>query len=789
MAALPNTIVIGDPLDPLFVFHNAEEGTDTDGISKVGGVFAVDVVGDELSVDTATAYVQIGRPPLPVSTTREVYITPEDEIYISPNNQIYYDEITNSGSGGQTGDISAIPYGTPFRWTCDGRLIASFYVERVDRVGRWQWKLTAVSGVGLLDKLDHVGGIYTGQTFQQVATEIVGGAFPFTTAPALANQVVYGWLPYDTRRKNLHRLLLALGASMRRDQNGEATFVFLTSDTPTPITDDRIALGGSVTYNAPATRAEVTEHTFFSSPNDPSEQLFDNTTSGATADNTLVKFNAPMHDLTATSGLTIESSGVNYAYVTGTGTLTGKAYSHITRVVEATAVSPAGTQNVKHLRDDFTLVTLVNSLNVAKRTLAFYSGARTVAARIKLLGERCGDVLSMKDPFYDAMLAFVQTLDVNASSNLLGTAQLVENYTPQFQGNNISTAEVLTGTGTWVSDFTGELTVTVISGGQGGGCGNAGQQNASPSSRSYGGTYNNGMFLAASDAKAGKGGQPGTPGSGGKVYTVTINVTEGQEIAYSCGVGGAGEVFGSGVGHGADGTDTAFGNISSASGTVSPTGYVNPISGELYGTPGDNGIAGNDGTGWEYDENNNLVLVTPEPILANGSLYSNGANGETKVVAGVLWGVLPNGGWNRQAQADANGSFGGGAAYGANGNNGTYGSGYFNPTGSSPRGELSAAVGGTGATALPPPKATGYGHGGTSGNGGGGAGAVGAGMKNTSGNPTDPENATTWIEQNWIDPSVGSALSLSISVTRSNGGDGSDGGEGADGAIILFRGE
>lgn len=780
MPALPNTITIGDLDAPLFVFHNAEEGTNRDGISSVGGVFSVDVSGDELSIDTVTAVVQVGRPPLPLSVTREVYISPDGGVYISPGNTIYYTEQTNAGSGGQTGDVSAIPYGTPFRWECDGRLIASFYCLQPTRIGRWTWQISAVSGVGLLDNLDHVGGIYAGETFSEVAAEIIGGAFPFTVAPALAEQKVYGWLPYAKRRANLHRLLMALGASIRRDENGEVAFVFLTVDSPTDVPDSRIAVNGSVNYDAPATRAEVTEHAFFVSASSEKEQLFDNSQGGGAADSTLVKFDGPMHSLSASEGLEIEESGVNYAVVSGVGTLEGTPYAHVTRVVAADADSPAGAENVKHLHDDFTLISLANSVNVAKRLLAFYSGARLVRARIKLLNERCGDVLSMSDPFYEPMTAFVQSLNVNASSNLLGYAELVENYVPAHQGNNISMSETLTGSGTWTSPFTGELTVVVIAGGQGGGAGNQGGAAPTPTISSYSetssifGSWIQARYIMPRNARAGNGGAHGTRGDGGRVYITTLSVTEGQQISYSCGIGGAGEVFGSGTG-GALGTDTTFGEISSAEGSVYPAGYADPISGVLYALPGADGVDGNDGTGWVVGEDGEPALNVPDPIQVDGTLYSNGSNGESR----SLTATHPTYG---EAGYYVQGGYGGGAAYGSSGADG--GSGYGFIGGS--EATATAAQGGRGADAKAPQKASGYGRGGTSGNGGGGAGAVGTGLKGT-GDPSAYLSATTWIENKGSRDQTRVSLSM-YAPSPAQGGSGSDGGEGADGAVILFRG-
>lgn len=51
MAALPNIIKIGDKITPSFEFDNAS-------IAKVNGIFSVDVIGNEMAVDTVTAVVR-----------------------------------------------------------------------------------------------------------------------------------------------------------------------------------------------------------------------------------------------------------------------------------------------------------------------------------------------------------------------------------------------------------------------------------------------------------------------------------------------------------------------------------------------------------------------------------------------------------------------------------------------------------------------------------------------------------------------------------------------------------
>lgn len=750
--ALPNILTIGPPESPILTLYNQAQNGNGDAIESVSGVFGVDVIGDALSIDEIDAVVHYGGPLDAGMNVWEVYLGPGDEVYLDPDGESVYAQLLASAPDGSRGtpvDLRALPFGTPVRWTNNGRLIAAFYLQSVGRVGRYLWKITACSGVGLLDKVDHVGGIYTGQTVSAVLSEIIGSAFPYTVADSLASQQVYGWLPYDTARNNLHQLLFALGAAMRRDANGEAQFVFLSAAAPQAVDDSRVSFGGSVFYDTPATRAEITEHAFFVTAGDETVTLFNNTEAGQLpASNTPVRFDGPMHDLTVTGTLTYSESGVNYAIVSGTGTLTGKAYTHTMRIVAQDAAGATGEPNVKHV-DDYTLISLANSLNVAKRVLAYYQAARTVSASLTLDGERCGDVLSLDDPYFDPITAFLESVSVNASTTLWGPAKLVENYTPTNQGNNVTGRDVLRGSGTWISQVSGTIQYVLISGAQGGCAGNdASVDSSHPSlnrtteTNEYGQTVTKYNYGATTPGRPGIG---GNPGNGGRIISGTLTVIYGQQINFATGTGGAGEVYGSGVGHGENGTDTVFGALSTANGQVLENGFFDPITGNQFGQKGDYGNPG---------------ALPGYEVEFNGTVYTTGSNAPSFSASGRFGGsnLTPgHGSWRAEFSVVE----GGAPAYGGNG--GPASSTTFEYQSGNP--VIMLGAGGRGGDALPPNKELIPGKGGKGGNGGGARGFF-------------PWGETT-------------AAGGSVTVIRPDfdeEGRGSDGGQGADGCILLYWG-
>ena len=592
--------------------------------------------------------------------------------------------------------LDKLPYGTPIWYYSNDVLMGKFYSKRVVRTGKAWFDIQAVSAIGILDGQTHNGGLYSGQRFDAVAADIIGGSISFSCDPAVSALPVFGWLPKSSRRKNLHQLLFAHGVAIKKDEEGNMVFTFPDTVTVKNIPDSRIFLGGNIDYMTPATRVDITEHAFLKLPTDETVTLFDNTDGSGIADNTTVDFQgAPIHDLEAMGGLTVHESGVNFAVLSGTGVLTGKRYTHTTRIVSLE--SGSGGENKTASVTDATLVSLVNSEYVAKRVLSYYSSAKTIAADIVVESEKPGDQIAFNNPFDEPETAFLSSMEITSSSFLRSACEIITNYRPEWYGNNFSNVVVLTGSGTWT--HTGRVRAVLVGGGEGGWSGGDGKQGEI-------GGNNRGL--------AGEGGVPGTPGRGGRILSITLEVS--GSIAYSCGTGGAGGINnGETPVAGEDGTDTTFGSYTTANGERSQTGTVNLFTGAVYALPGQDGVAGMRGAS-EDDPS--------ETLTYDGAAYSPGAQGTNS--------------------GNATGGYGGGPAAGANGGDGR--NAYAEYTGGVLQG-YNGGQGGDGANAVAPADASSYGEGGNAGHGGGGPGqggysGNGVGWQGESGTPGKGSNGS-----------------------------------------------
>lgn len=677
----------------------------------------------------------------------------------------------------------------------NGRRVGVYYLQTVERVGSDAYTLSALSALGRLITMRHVGGIYTGQTVAEVVPQICGPVEVMIES-VYASRQLYGYLPYnnpDTKtgngrsaRDNLSQVLFAIGASLGTDENGVMRVEKLWDGVSATVTADQINEDAcSTVYETPVSAVEITEHQWAKSQD--TVTLFE----GTAEDGTLVTFEEPAHSLTA-EGFTITEQGDNYAILSaGTGTLTGKSYNHLTRIVRRT-VTDGAEENVVTV-SDATLVSLTNSVDVAKRMADYYRHRETIRVNVEPGTERAGRVVQIFHPWDRKMVqACVESRETVISGILNSQTSALVGFTPAQpeSAEYFDERVVLTGFGEWqVPENVTAITAVLIGGAQGGHCGHGGNP-AEAKTESYTETIFGSLLQRNTDkwALGGKGGKGGDPGSGGKILQATFDVTPAQKFSFSCGVGGFGAAFDANNWAntpntpGAEGTKTTFGSLDSDSGSVSEIGYTDPVTGEVFAQKGEQGIAGGDGAGMNPNHGDNdrhIPLKSTSVVDEDGHVWEGGA---TKVNDNGI--VLPSAGDEQSFTGDLGEGYcggavsyncGSGAAAGANGNPGNA-AGSFRlvavPSSGMPKTSItvtargSASVPGANAT-LVPRKPAAYGKGGRGGYGGGGDGATG-------------------ISQTYYGGSKSGTLNNYPGSVRTTGSNGAQGGPGGDGCIILY---
>lgn len=492
----------------------------------------------------------------------------------------------------------------PLLYTRDGHLPARYYVQSIRRVGSDRYVISATSIVGLLEQMAHRGGIYTGQTVQEVVSEICG-PLPVKIKTILADTALYGWLPYvrppdSSARDNLAQVLFAIGAYLGEDQDGVLRVEPLWDGVSSAVTEDRVYTDGSVDYGSAVTSVSVLEHQYLDLDTEDATTLFE----GDATENTLVVFDEPMHSLQA-SGFSVLGSGANYAVLSaGTGTLTGIPYLHTTREIVET-VTEADAENVKII-SDATLVSLVNSQAVAERMAEYYRHTVTINNPILAQDERAGHIVSIFDPYDREMVdACIASMDITMSAKARAETSALVGFKPPQPGTTpyYDARQVLTGSGQWVvPEGVTSVRAVLFSGAQGGAPGAAGGSAGGSKTHSWShvsgitGQVTSSGRVTLWSGQGGTGGAGGSGGQGARVYQINLDVTPGQSIQYACGQGGSGGNYGTSAGN--VGSDTTFGGASSASGS-SPgaQGWTDPVTQEVFAVPGATGLPGGNGAG------------------------------------------------------------------------------------------------------------------------------------------------------------------------------------------------
>lgn len=648
----------------------------------------------------------------------------------------------------------------------DGRRVGVYYLQTVERVGSDAYTLSALSALGRLITMRHAGGIYTGQTVAEVVPQICAPVAVMIES-VYASRQLYGYLPYSnpdkekgngrSARDSLSQVLFAIGASLGVDENGVMRVEKLWDGVSATITADQINEDScSTVYETPVSAVEITEHQWVKSQD--TVTLFE----GTAEDGALVTFEEPAHSLTA-EGFTIIEQGDNYAILSaGTGTLTGKSYNHLTRIVRRT-VTDGAEENVVTV-SDATLVSLTNSVDVAKRMADYYRHRETIRVDVEPGTERAGRVVQIFHPWDKEMVqACVESRETVISGILNSQTSALVGFTPAQPeaAEYLDERVVLTGSGEFqIPEGTTTIHYVMISAGQGGRCGEKGEDTQSGPKFSW----TNPVFEDRVDGYAlalgGKGGPGGKGGMGGRIVEGDLDVSQLKSLAYNCGKSGKGAEFSPDDLPGTDGTDTVFHGMTTAGASAPDFGFTDPITGEQFGGIGEDGLPGGDGAGRDpavseytddsvqqyvsgtvaYDEDGNAF--TPGPVA--------GSDGKISMTRIASTGTPRSFGWYSSG-------LGGGPAAGANGKAGSSGRGLPGET----TVDVTGGSGADGMTAtLTPSKPKRYGRGGRGGYGGGGAGSGGIAVKNGNGTITPG--------------------------TPGFGGLGGPGGPSADGCVILY---
>ena len=684
-----------------------------DVLKEVNVHLAHAMVGESLESDTITlTYSEKDNDPPQGFVTADT-----DDVMLDASGDEFWVQDIPVSTGLVPGKLT---HGTIIDCYSNDSLVGRYYFDSYKQTGKNKYTLYGVSVIGLLANQKHYGGMYLEASLSTVIEDILSG-YSYTIDASIANNTITGYLPIASKRDNLQQVLFAVGATISNNAQGVLQIQPMSSTVVSTLNKSRCFFDGNVNLNDPVTGLHLTEHNYFKSQE--VDTLYDDGIYGTET----IEFSEPYHSLSI-SGATIVSSGVNFAVISGQGSvvLTGKKYTHVTRMVEASG-SVSG--NIKNVENAY-LANPSVAQSLADRVFAYLKNNITIKQDIIFEQERAGDVVKVINPYTQQLdNACVKDLDITLSSLQKASGSFVVGYIPQGAISGYQNYILLTGSGKWtVPSGCTKIRLIIVGAGSGGGGGKRGTAGTDSEEDKPG--------------DGGAGGEAGTAGSGGKIFELTVDVVAGKVFAYSCGtrgVGGKGETTSQSQSNGTSGSATKFGDYSSDSGRKYPYGYYEPktnLTLAADGAIGYNGGAGGKGSD-NYD-----VYADPKVYGEDGKSvesFSGGRGGPPRVDS-----------ISERNERNYAGGGGGGAAYGT-------------PGGDAASLESKSSDGGSGATGSAGASGATYGQGGGAGNGGGGGGGGGIAYH------WNPTFTSSWMTGKGGDP-----------------GDGTDGGDGVNGCIIIY---
>lgn len=663
----------------------------------------------------------------------------------------WYSTVNNEGFVIEDENMENYTYGDPLYYYRDGELYGKFYISQVTRIAESKFRITALSGIGIMVYQTFAGGVYEPTTAGTIIDEIMAGTnIDYTISGEVAGTIASGYIPYGNKRDALQQLLFPLGANIKKSSNGSPEFVYNDDDTYKPITGEHIYINGKNEYFAPTTQIVLTEHEYYESSVTEEEELYSQ--EDIAVDNSFMVFDDPIIPSSVRGTGTINITEVTATYIrfSGAGSIFGKKYAHNKQDIVWNAPTVNGEAKVRKV-PNATMVSSRNSANTMNRLVAYYTSTKETNVSIVLDGERAGDFISFTDPYGLETTGMITSLDVNVSAQNKAAAKVLQNWTPAYFGDSYTAyqefdeTDIVSGVLTIPPAMVGKQALVCLIGGAGGGQGGFnGADGYAPS-----GLAN---FEAKTPGTGGIGGNGGQPGLRSKFFSFYVTSLPASYSNASVGVGGDGGASNGGLGE--DGTPTTLASYSSDNGVRLSDDYINLLDQTVYGNLGAVGEDGADG-GTGVNRGNAYGDATGSTdgdnhTCGDGTVYTGG------LAAQGTYYTYKRGSNSRRYEY-IGGAGGGGAAHGSNGSNGYVSTSYETQI------VKDGSWGGDGANATAPPTAsrTQTGNGGHGGGGGGGA-----------------FQCQSRVE--------GSSVFSYGSNYGGVGGSGSNGGQGGNGLIVIY---
>lgn len=308
--------------------------------------------------------------------------------------------------------------------------MGTFYIDSWQSKNDNKMEFKGIDLVGLLDKIEFDGGMYSNVTVENLISQI------FTSA-GISNEFYYiqdelknisltGYIPVCTHREALQQVLFTIGAIANSARSDIIELYSVEeSEDPNQIEKGNVFKGSKeIEQGEIITGVLLQTHTY--SQGNEQKKLFEQQLVAGTYK---ITFSNPSFNITCEGG-TIQSSNANYATINVTTAsnviVYGYEYTDNKQDVLVLNSSLNGNEKPNVLKIDS--VYLINSSNVqsiGQRIIDYYNGKFTTKFKFILDDEKAGDNVIVDESYGNELNGYITELDIDLVGGYVANAEVV----------------------------------------------------------------------------------------------------------------------------------------------------------------------------------------------------------------------------------------------------------------------------------------------------------------------------------------------------------------------------
>lgn len=297
----------------------------------------------------------------------------------------------------------------------DDVLMGTYYIDTAKRTASNQYSIKTKDAIGILAEQSYMGGMYNDVLANTIISEIFGKCnLSYKLDNSLVNKTITGYIPIMTCRDTLTWICMAIGAIVNTAYSEAVEIKPLETIAKRTITTSEQFIGASVETLAKVTGVSVEGYKYTAS--NESVELYNDTLT----ETITVQFGEPIHSLTITNGIIVESN-VNYAIIKGTGAtvLSGKRYNASTII--SSKLNPSlgalDLQNTVELKN-VTIINASNIVGVRDKIYDYYLNNKQINTKLIVGDNKLGDKVNIETTYEGTKTGVIEKMRTTYTNSI-----------------------------------------------------------------------------------------------------------------------------------------------------------------------------------------------------------------------------------------------------------------------------------------------------------------------------------------------------------------------------------